>query len=171
VCKIHQRQWTVERSDGWGRCIRGHMLFSIKRIFFSQQDDGHLSPRCVPQVLTCHYSLVKNIKCPNDCRLLFQSGLLLPWWNTVTKNNLGRKGFIHLILLHCNLPLKEIRTGTQTGQESGGRCQYRGHQGMFAGLLPIACSACFPLEPSTSNYPQSGPTHNVLGHPPSIINW
>jgi hypothetical protein len=32
---------------------------------------------------------------------------------------LGRKGFIELILLHCCSSLKEVRTGTQTGQEAG----------------------------------------------------
>jgi hypothetical protein len=39
----------------------------------------------------------------------------------VTKNNLGRKGFIWLTLPHHCSSLKEDRTETQTGQEPGGR--------------------------------------------------
>jgi hypothetical protein len=37
------------------------------------------------------------------------------------KNKLGRKGFIHLTLPYCCLSTKEVRTGTQSGQEPGGR--------------------------------------------------
>jgi hypothetical protein len=37
----------------------------------------------------------------------------------MTKKQLGRKGFIQLTLLHCCSSLKEVRTGTQTGQKAG----------------------------------------------------
>lgn len=40
--------------------------------------------------------------------------------NTTTNSKLGRKGFIQLTLQHCS-SLKEVRTRTQTGQESGSR--------------------------------------------------
>jgi hypothetical protein len=33
--------------------------------------------------------------------------------------NLGRKGFIQLTFLHCCSSPKEVRTGTQAGQEAG----------------------------------------------------
>jgi hypothetical protein len=35
------------------------------------------------------------------------------------RSNLGRKGFIQLTLPHCCSSLKEVRTGTQAGQEAG----------------------------------------------------
>jgi hypothetical protein len=34
----------------------------------------------------------------------------------MTKNNLGRKGFIELTLPHYRASLKEVRTGAQTAQ-------------------------------------------------------
>ena len=62
-------------------------------------------------------------------------GLLLLWWNTVTKSKLGRKGFICL----TNSPsLKEVRTGIQTGSEPGVRSWYRGHRGMLLTQNPGA---------------------------------
>jgi hypothetical protein len=39
--------------------------------------------------------------------------------NIMTKKQLGRKGFIQLTLPHCCWPPKEVRTGTQAGQEAG----------------------------------------------------
>jgi hypothetical protein len=42
---------------------------------------------------------------------------------------------------------KEVRTGTQAGQEAGADAD-RGHGGMFITGLPLlACSACFLIEP------------------------
>jgi hypothetical protein len=37
----------------------------------------------------------------------------------MTKKQLGRKGFIRLILPYCCSSSKEVRTGTQAGQEAG----------------------------------------------------
>jgi hypothetical protein len=37
------------------------------------------------------------------------------------QRNVGRKGFIQLILPRCCLSSKEIRAGIQTGQDPGGR--------------------------------------------------
>jgi hypothetical protein len=37
----------------------------------------------------------------------------------MTKKQLGRKGFIQLTFPHCCSSPKEVRTGTQTGQEAG----------------------------------------------------
>jgi hypothetical protein len=39
----------------------------------------------------------------------------------MTKKQVGKKGFIQLTLPHCSSPLKEVRTGTQTELELGGR--------------------------------------------------
>jgi hypothetical protein len=39
--------------------------------------------------------------------------------NIMTKKQLKRKGFIRLTLSHCCSSPKEVRTGTQTGQEAG----------------------------------------------------
>jgi hypothetical protein len=39
--------------------------------------------------------------------------------NIMTKKHLGRKRFIQLTLPHCRSSPKEVRTGTQTGQEAG----------------------------------------------------
>ena len=55
-------------------------------------------------------------------------GFLLLWWNTLTENNLERKGFIWLILPHPSPSLKEIRAGTQKGQEPGSRSWCRSPQ-------------------------------------------
>ena len=65
------------------------------------------------------------------------------------QKQLGRKGFIGLSLLpHYCSSLKDIRTGTQTGQEPRGR----GHgQELLTGLFPMACSACFLTEPRTAS--------------------
>jgi poly(3-hydroxyalkanoate) synthetase len=48
-------------------------------------------------------------------------GLALVWGNTVTNSKLGRKGHIWLTIPHYSPSLKEVWTGTQTGQEAGGR--------------------------------------------------
>jgi hypothetical protein len=85
----------------------------------------------------------------------------------LTKNNLGRKGFIWLTIPYHSLSSKKVRTGNQTGQDPGDRSRYRSHGAvLLTGLLILACSACFVID--------SGPpaqrwhTHNGLGPPLSI---
>jgi hypothetical protein len=51
------------------------------------------------------------------------------WWNIVTKNKSERKGFIHLTHPQCSPSLKEVRTGTQTGQEPRGRTGAEDYEG------------------------------------------
>ena len=41
--------------------------------------------------------------------------------NIMTKKKFGRKRFIQLILSHCCSSPKEVKTGTQTEQELGGK--------------------------------------------------
>lgn len=40
---------------------------------------------------------------------------------------------------------------------------------LFTGFFPLACSACFIIQPGTTG-PRSGTTHSELGSPTSIIN-
>ena len=58
-----------------------------------------------------------------------------PCTNIMTKKQLGRKGFIQLTLPYCCSSPKEVRTGTQAGQEAGADAEAM--EGCF--LL-----ACFP---------------------------
>ena len=51
------------------------------------------------------------------------------------RSKLGRKGFIQLTLPHCCSSPKEVRTGTQAGQEAGADAEAM--EGCY--LLP-----CFP---------------------------
>jgi hypothetical protein len=59
----------------------------------------------------------------------------IPAQNIGSRSKLGRKGFIQLTLLHCCSATKEVRTGTQAGQEAGAAAEAM--EGCF--LL-----ACFP---------------------------
>jgi len=49
--------------------------------------------------------------------------------------SLGRKGFIQLTFPHCCSPPKEVRTGTQAGQEAGADAE---------AMEGCSLLACFP---------------------------
>jgi hypothetical protein len=53
--------------------------------------------------------------------------------NIMTKKQLGRKGFFQLTLPHCCSSSKEVRTGTQAGQEAGA------HAEAMEGWYLLAC--------------------------------
>ena len=92
---------------------------------------------------------------------------LLLQWNTMAKKQVGTKGFIWLTLPRCCSQLKEVRTGTQTGQNLGGRSWCRGHGGLllFTGLLHTACLAHLLIEPRTTSLGLEYPTMGwVLPH-------
>jgi hypothetical protein len=55
--------------------------------------------------------------------------------NIMIKKHLGRKGFIQLTLPHCCSSSKEVRTGTQTGQEAGADAE---------AMEGCSLLACFP---------------------------
>jgi hypothetical protein len=82
----------------------------------------------------------------------------------MTKNKLGRKGFIQLTLPYCcssprksGLELKQVRK-----QEL-----MQSHEGMLlTGLFPLACSACSLIEPKTTSPEMAPPTR---GPPPSSL--
>jgi hypothetical protein len=65
----------------------------------------------------------------------------------MAKNNLGRKGFIWLTILHHCLSLKEVRTGTQIGQDqkTGTDAEVM-EEMLLTGYIPMACSACFLID-------------------------
>ena len=96
------------------------------------------------------------------------------------KSNLGRRGFVSLTVPRDSSSAKaeeSCRTGpwrqelTQRGQDPGGRNGHREDRTLEAGtdtestgslltaLLPMACSACFLIEPRSPS-PGDGPTHN-----------
>ena len=59
----------------------------------------------------------------------------IPAQNIMTKKQLGRKGFIQLTLPYCCSSLKEVRTGTQAGQEAGADAE---------AMEGCSLLACFP---------------------------
>jgi hypothetical protein len=64
-----------------------------------------------------------------------------------------------------------ITKGSQdwNSSRSGSRSWCRGHRGMLlTGLLPLACSACFLIEPKTTS---PGWQHPQGTLPPLITNW
>jgi hypothetical protein len=89
-------------------------------------------------------------------------------WNTMTKSNLGKEGFIWLTLPHLCLSLKEVRTGTdRAGTWRQELMQRPWNEAAYwlasHGLLRL-------LSYSTQGQqPRNGPTHNVLGPSPSSI--
>jgi hypothetical protein len=83
------------------------------------------------------------------------------------RSKLGRKGFIRLTLP----TLLFITKGSQDWNSSraGSRSWCRGHGGMLlSGLLPLACSACFLIEPRTTGPAMVPPTRGLS---PLITNW
>jgi hypothetical protein len=59
----------------------------------------------------------------------------------MTKKQLGRKGFIQLTFPYCCSSPREVRTGTQAGQEAGADAE------AMEGCSLLACSACSLIEP------------------------
>jgi hypothetical protein len=66
----------------------------------------------------------------------------------MTTKQVGRKGFIQLILPNCCSSPKEVRTGTQAGQEPGADTE------AMKGCFLLACLACQDYQP------RDGTTHN-----------
>jgi hypothetical protein len=95
-------------------------------------------------------------------------GFVFLYKTSWSRSKLGRKGFIQLTLPHCCSSLKEVRTGTHTGHKLGGRSWCRGQGEMLLiGLLLLACSACFLIEPRTTSPEMVPPT---MGLSPLITN-
>lgn len=73
----------------------------------------------------------------------------------MTKSKLGRKGFIWLIFPHYSLSPKEIRTGTQTGKESGGRSYTEHYPSPPSTIAHVCHPGCFSLAPAPSEQPEA----------------
>jgi hypothetical protein len=87
--------------------------------------------------------------------------------NIMTKEQLGRKGFIQLTLPHCCSSLKEIRTGTQAGQGAGADAE---------AMEGCSLLACFPwlAQPAFRwSHPQGAfpPWSLIEKMPYSWISW
>jgi hypothetical protein len=85
--------------------------------------------------------------------------------NIMTKKQVGEErvysAYISTLLF--------ITKGSQdwNSSRSGSRSWCRGHGGMLlTGLLPLACSACFLIEPWAGS---PGTTHNGPSHPWSLV--
>ena len=67
-----------------------------------------------------------------------------------TRSKLGRKGIIGPTFPHCCSSPKEVRTGTQAGQEAGADAEVM--EGCYLlSCFPLACSGCFLIEPKTTS--------------------
>lgn len=76
--------------------------------------------------------------------------------NTMTKKHVRREGSNQLTYLHCCSSLEEVRTGTQAGQECGGKNWCSDHGGvLLTGLPSMVCSACLFIEPRAGMVPLS----------------
>lgn len=79
-------------------------------------------------------------------------GILLLWWDTVNRKQVGEERIYCLIVPHNISSLEEVKTGTQARMEPGSRTWFRGHGSMLlTGLLLLACSACLIIEFRTTN--------------------
>ena len=80
----------------------------------------------------------------------------IPAQTSWPRSKLGRKGFIQLTLPHC---CSSPKNQDWYSSRSGSRMWYRGHGGMsLTGLLPLACSACFLIEPRFTSPGMTPPT-------------
>jgi hypothetical protein len=98
---------------------------------------------------------------------LSQGLLLIPAQTSGPRSKLGREGFIQLLLPHCCSSPKEVRTGTQAGQEAEADAEAMKGCSLLA-CFPLACSACFLIEPKTTSLEMAPPTR---GPPTLITNW
>ena len=76
-----------------------------------------------------------------------------PW----PKATWGRKNLFGFHTV-CSPTLKEIRAGTQAGQEPGGRSSCRGHGGWCLLACSYCYSVCFLLEPRATRPEMEPPT-------------
>ena len=76
------------------------------------------------------------------------------------QSKLGRKGFVWFALPHQCSSLTEVRAGTHTGRESGGRSGCRSHEGvLLTGLLSL-----LSYRPH-NHQPKDRTTHSELDSP------
>jgi hypothetical protein len=100
----------------------------------------------------------------SSCATASSFCLAFPQWWTVldrvsipaqtswSRSKWGRKGFIQLTLPCCCLSPKEVRTGTQAGQETGADAE------AMEECYLLACSACSRVDPKTTSLGMAPPT-------------
>jgi hypothetical protein len=71
----------------------------------------------------------------------------IPAQTSLPGSKLGRKGFIQLTLLYCCSSPKEVRTGTQAGQEAGADEE---------AMEGCSLLACFHITPTITQFSYSG---------------
>jgi hypothetical protein len=76
----------------------------------------------------------------------------IPAQTSWPRSKMGRKRFIHLKTPHHSSSPKEVRSGTQAGQEAGADAE------AMEGCYLLACSACFLIEPKTTSPEMVPPT-------------
>ena len=87
--------------------------------------------------------------------------------NYYDQNWAEEKGFIQLIFPNHSVSPKEVRTGSQTGHESGGRSWCRGH----GVVLLLACSSWLPSHRTHKCQTRNAsPTMGCVIPDPSVIN-
>jgi hypothetical protein len=89
----------------------------------------------------------------------------IPEQTSWPRSKLGKNRIIQLILSCCCSSPKEVRTETQAGQEAGADAEAMDGWMFLTGLLPLACSVCFLIEPKTTSPEMISPTKS----PPPLI--
>ena len=91
----------------------------------------------------------------------------IPAQTSWARSKLGRKGFIWLILPYCCSSPKEVRTGTQAGQEAGAVAEAMEGCSLLA-CFPWLAQACSLIELKTTSPEMVPPTRGLS---PLITNW
>jgi hypothetical protein len=88
----------------------------------------------------------------------------IPAQNIMTKKQVGEERVCSAYV--STLLFITKRSQDRNSSRSGSRSWCRGHGGMLlTGLLPLACSACFLIEPKKDYQPRDGTTYNEPSHP------
>jgi hypothetical protein len=131
--------------------------------------DCYLWKNCLNQLHGLHYTLFAH--CFLVARTMFANfssrtcswvtvlvRVSIPVQNITTKKQVEEERVYSACTSTLQFILKKVRPGTQAGQELGPRSWCTGHGGMLLmGLLPLACSACFLIDPQDYQ-PRDGTT-------------
>jgi hypothetical protein len=92
---------------------------------------------CPPHGQSCLHHIHCHHSCPqpNDLYPDVLVRFSIPAQTSWPRNKLGRKGFIQLTFPYCCSSPKEVRTGTQAGQEAGADAE---------AMEGCSLLACFP---------------------------
>jgi hypothetical protein len=76
----------------------------------------------------------------------------IPAQTSGPRSTWGRKGFIQLTHPHCCSSPKEVRTGTQAGQEAGTDAEANGGTSPTEAPFSVVTPVCVKLTQKTSQY-------------------